>query len=62
MVPRFTWFTSCDRFMISLSFPVIVVLVGRLFHSSVPLVCVVVVVVAVGVVVVVVAAAALLGF
>ena len=61
MVPRFTWFTSCDRFMISLSFPVIVVLVGRLFHSSVPLVCVVVVVVAVGVVVVV-AAAALLGF
>ena len=27
MVPRFTWFTSCDRFMISLSFPVIVVLV-----------------------------------
>ena len=60
MVPRFTWFTSCDRFMISLSFPVIVVLVGRLFHSSVPLVCVVVVV-AVGVVVVV-AAAALLGF
>ena len=48
--------------MISLSFPVIVVLVGRLFHSSVPLVCVVVVVVAVGVVVVVVAAAALLGF
>ena len=60
MVPRFTWFTSCDRFMISLSFPVIVVLVGRLFHSSVPLVCVVVVV-AVGAVVVV-AAAALLGF